>query len=79
MPDVIKNTDKDFQAHQVFVHGTPVTDVLSADVARGEVWVHHPDDPTKPLELKTGTVTIVPKPQASAGRTSGSRRSTSGA
>ena len=79
MPDTLKNTDKDFTAHDVYVHGTLIADVLSADVARGEVWVHAPGEPTKPLELKTGTVTIVPKPKAFAGRTSGSRRSTSGA
>lgn len=77
----IGNRDKDFADWEVRVHGTPILNVLGADVAKGEVWVHDGVDTDKPKELKTGTVTIVavPKSKASAGRKSASLPSTSGA
>ena len=80
----IKNTDEDFDQFWVKISGTPIANVISADVEKREVWVHDGGDHTKAHELKTGTVSIVPKspaqpaPPASAGRTSRSRRSTSG-
>lgn len=80
----IKNTDPDFDDFWVKISGTPIANVISADVEKREVWVHDGGDHTKAHELKTGSVTIVPKrevqpaPPASTGRTSRSRRSTSG-
>lgn len=80
----IKNTDPDFNQFWVRIHGSPIANVLSADVEKREVWVHDGADHTKAHELKTGTVSITPKSPvqpaapASAGRTSRSRRSTSG-
>lgn len=80
----IKNTDPDFDQFWVKISGSPIANVLSADIAKREVWVHDGADHTKAHELKTGSVSIVPKspaqpaPPASAGRKSRSRRSTSG-
>lgn len=73
---IIGNRDKDFDNWEVRIHGTPILNVISADVAKGEVWVHDGVATNKPLELKTGTVTIVavPKPKASTGRKSASRQ-----
>lgn len=47
---------------EVLIHGTVIQDVHSYDVAKGEVWCHDGDDPTKPVQLKTGTVTVRPHP-----------------
>lgn len=88
---VIKSSDKDFDQYWVRIHGSPIGNVISADVEKGEVWVHDGVDTAKARELKTGSVTITKKrevePQApnsqkakaTAGRTSASRQSTSGA
>lgn len=74
----IHQDDPDFDEFEVRIHGTPIANVISADVEKREVWVHDGADVTKAHELKTGSITISPKQQASAGRTSRSRRSTSG-
>ena len=63
----IKNTDPDFDQYWVRVHGSPIGNVLSADVEKGEVWVHYAGEPTKALELKTGTVTITRKRSKAGG------------
>ena len=45
-------------AVEVRIHGVLIQNVHSVDVAKGEVWCHDGVDPTKPVELKTGTVTV---------------------
>lgn len=51
----------------VTIHGVPIADVMSADAAKGEVWVHLPGQPKLAKELKTGTVSIQPKPKTAKG------------
>lgn len=43
---------------EVRIHGVLIQNVHSVDIAKGEVWCHDGVDPTKPVELKTGTVTV---------------------
>lgn len=46
---------------EVRIHGVLIANVHSYDVAKGEVWCHDGVDPTKAVELKTGTVSVAPK------------------
>ena len=74
----IRNTDPDFEDYWVRVHGSPIGNVLSADAERGEVWVHYEGEPTKALELKIGTVTIVRRREAEPQAPASSRRRRAG-